>query len=291
MPAQSIACNPFVFRLRSVGTRSALSSILRVAIQHAQGENMRGRIIHYNSNDGKGLISADNKQHPFEIAQWQSETAPAVNAVVEFDSDGERPSAVRRVSDEALMKEKASELAGKLGKFGGAALQGAQGAAGTPEVGALLARVGKPALIAQAAFVVGALSMAFLKINSGFGPSQGFTLVGLSKFAEQTGLSMGSGLLVWLAIGSLLVPLFWRHRLAWLALLLPLIAVLKPIWDMSRAVNSMATDAGMGAEFSRAMAKQMDEMFSMGLGAWVCGLAGLCLAGIAVKRMLIGPPA
>ena len=79
---------------------------------------MRGRIIHYNSNDGKGLISADNKQYPFEIGHWQSETAPALNAVVEFDGTQERPTAIKRVPDEVIMRERASELAGKLSALG-----------------------------------------------------------------------------------------------------------------------------------------------------------------------------
>lgn len=248
---------------------------------------MRGRIVHYNNTEGKGLIAAANRQYPFEISQWQSEIAPAVNAVVELDIDGERPSAVRRVSDDVLVKEKASELAGKLGKLGGAALQGAQGAAAAPTVNGLLARVGKPALVAQGAFIVGALFLSFIKINGGFGPTQGFTLLGLSKLAETTGLSMGSGVLAWLAILSLLVPMFWHHRLAWLAPFLPLLAVLKPAWDVSAAVDKAAENSGLGS----AMAQQMSDMFSFGAGAWICGLAALCLTGIAIKRILLGTPA
>ena len=50
---------------------------------------MRGRIIHYNGADGKGLISADQRQIPFEISLWRSDTAPAVNQVVEMRLDGE----------------------------------------------------------------------------------------------------------------------------------------------------------------------------------------------------------
>lgn len=67
---------------------------------------MRGRIIHYNCNDGNGLLFAENKQYPFEIAQWQIGTAPTLNAVVDFDSDGERVTAVRGVSNEILTRGK-----------------------------------------------------------------------------------------------------------------------------------------------------------------------------------------
>ena len=248
---------------------------------------MRGRIIHYNGNDGRGLISADNKQYPFEVGQWQSETAPAINTVVDFDNDDERPMAVRRIADEVLMREKAGELAGKLGAFGGAALQSAQGAASNAQLGNPVARVGKPALVAQIAFAVGALFFAFLELGSSYGVSQGYTLSGLSKLSEQMGVSAGSGLLVWLAILSLLLPMFWHHRFAWLALLLPLLATLKPVWDISRAMSAMGD--GMGSEFSSAMSKQMSEMLDPGLGALVCVLAALVLAAIAVKRFLLTP--
>lgn len=248
---------------------------------------MRGRIIHYNGNDGKGLISADNKQYPFEIGQWQSESAPAINAVVEFDIDGDRPTAVRRIADDVLLREKAGELAGKLGALGGAALQSAQGAASHAQLGNPVARVGKPALIAQVAFAIGALFLAFVKLGSGYGMGQGYTLSGLSKLSEQMGVSAGSGLLVWLAILSLLVPMFWHHRLAWLALLLPLLATLKPVWDISRAMSALGE--GMGGEFSGAMAKQMADMIDPGLGALVCVLAALFLALVSVKRFLLTP--
>lgn len=252
---------------------------------------MRGRIIHYNSNDGKGLISALNKQYPFEIGQWQSESAPAVNTVVDFDNDDERPTAVRRVPDETLMREKASELAGKLGALGGAALQGAQGAASQTDLGNPVARVGKPAVIAHTAFVIGALFLAFVKIDSGFGPTQGHTLSGVSKMSEMMGVSAGSGLLVWMAILSLLVPMFWRNRFAWLALLLPVLATLKPAWDINSAMGDMGEgmNDALGGEFSTAMSKQISEMLDPGMGAFVCVIAALWLAAIAVKRFLLTP--
>lgn len=248
---------------------------------------MRGRIIHYNGNDGKGLISADNKQYPFEIGQWQSETAPAINTVVDFDNDGERPTAVHRIADEVLMREKAGEIAGKLGAFGGAALQSAQGAANNAQFGNPVARVGKPALVAQIVFTAGALFFAFVELGSGYGGGQGYTLSNLSKLSELMGVSAGSGPLVWLAILSLLVPMFWHHRFAWLALLLPLIATLKPLWDISRAM--FAVGQGMGAEFSSAMAENIVDMFEPGLGAVVCLLSALFLALISVKRFLLTP--
>jgi hypothetical protein len=247
---------------------------------------MRGRIIHYNGNDGKGLISADKRQYPFEIGQWQSETAPTLNAVVDFDSDGARPTAVRRVADEVLMREKAGELAGKLGAFGGAALHTAQSATTHARLGNTIELIGKPALIAHAVFVVGALFFAFIKIEA-MGPTQSRTLVNVSGGLEQMGMSTGGSLLVWLAILSLAMPMFWRNRFAWLAMLLPLLAVLKAAWDIRSAMSSMSS--GMGAEFSQAMAKQLSAMFHIGLGAYICAAAALVLAAICIKRFFLKP--
>lgn len=250
---------------------------------------MRGRIIHYNSNDGKGLISADNKQYPFEIGHWQSETAPALNAVVEFDGTEARPTSVKRVPDEVIMRERAGELAGKLSALGSGALQSAQGAAAHANVGNPIAFVGKPALIAQGAFAFGALFLSFVSLNTGMGLSPGFTLAGLSKLSEQMGMSMGSGVLVWLAIVSLAVPILWRNRLAWLALMLPLIATLMPVWNVYGAVHQIGANSGMGTDFSQMMAKQVSQMISLGLGAPVCFISALVLAAIALKRFLLAP--
>ena len=47
-------------------------------------EAMRGKIIHYNGNDGRGLVAADTRQIPFEIGQWRSDTAPSLNQIVDL---------------------------------------------------------------------------------------------------------------------------------------------------------------------------------------------------------------
>ena len=77
---------------------------------------MRGKIIHYNASDGKGLVAAAGQQFAFQIGQWRSDSAPAVNQTVEleFGEDGTLQS-LAKVADEILLREKASELAGRLG--------------------------------------------------------------------------------------------------------------------------------------------------------------------------------
>lgn len=261
---------------------------------------MRGRIIHYNAADGKGLVAAGQRQHPFEIVHWRSETAPAVNQAVDIGLDGEQLTSVTRVPDEILLKEKAEALAGRFGSAGAAALRGIGKAGGDAATGigaragggaaAHMARLGKPALIAHALFVVSAMFLPYLKIEPMFGPSRGFSLLGLSKLSEQFGSSIGGSFLPWLAILSIAVPVFWHRRWAWLALLLPLIATVKPFLDMLLAIQNASKglsefDARMGS----AIADQLLDMLDTGIGLWLCLAAALVLAAFALKRTLLPP--
>ena len=256
---------------------------------------MRGKVIHYNGNDGKGLIAAEGQQHPFEISQWHSDSAPAVNQTVELDLEQGKLVAVRRITEEALLKEKAGELAGKLGVAGNSALQslrqGATDAGASQVAGSWLQVLGKPLLAAHGVFAVSALFLSYLKIQNPMLPaSQGYSLVGLSKLSEQLGSSIGGSLLPWLAILSIGVPLFWRSRWAWLALLLPAVATFKPWLDIFLALSNVSEqvsqfDAGM----AQMMAEQLMEMLGTGAGFWLCLLSSLFIAAIAFKRVLLPP--
>jgi hypothetical protein len=63
---------------------------------------MRVRIVHYQPMEGKGLIASEGRQYAFSIAQWHSETAPALNGAVEFEIHHNRPVSIRRLSKIAL---------------------------------------------------------------------------------------------------------------------------------------------------------------------------------------------
>jgi hypothetical protein len=245
---------------------------------------MRGRIIHYHGADGHGLISADGKQFSFGIADWRGAIAPALNALVEFEPEGDRAATIYLVSDEAQLREKAGELAGKLGAMGNFAIaHGSKHAAALTEA-APWKRIETPVLIAHLAFCFGALFFTF--VGTRFG--QSYTLAGLSKLFEQMGASAGGGLLVWLAILSILLPMLWRHRLAACALFLPLLATVKPMWDFRRAFGAAFGAGGdrLPAAMSRAMNEQISQMLSIGLGAWICVLAALVLAAFALRRLV-----
>jgi hypothetical protein len=256
---------------------------------------MRGRIIHYNGNDGRGLIAADNRQLPFEIAHWRSDTAPAVNLMVELSMAGEALESVTRVPDDVLLKEKAGQFASKLGTAGGAALQSIKDAA-PPSTAATAAgawqSLGKPLLIAHGAFVVTALFLPFIAIQSPFGiGGKSFSLTGLSEASEAMGASVGGAFWPWLGILSIALPVFWRNRFAWLALLLPLFAAVKPAIDLAlaaRKASEQMSDA-LGADVGRQIAKQIADMLHIGVGAWICVLAALLIAAIGIKRVLLPP--
>ncbi len=253
---------------------------------------MRGKIIHYNPNEAKGLVSAQGVQYSFTIAQWRSDTAPAVNAVVDFELTEDTVSEVRNVSDDALLKEKAAEFAEKLGALGGKALGDAKTAAKSINDNGgsnVLDFYGKPLLIAHGGFAFSAIFLPFIKINTGFG-SKAFSLTELSKIQEMMGASLGGGALTWIAILAIVVPFFWRNKFSWLLLLFPLLAVLQPVWGVMQAISDAEKQMGgmLGGEFGSQMAKQMSSMFDIGFGAIVCFIAAALLAVIGVKRFILG---
>jgi len=257
---------------------------------------MRGKIIHYNGADGKGLIAADQRQIPFNISHWRSDTAPAINQVVDVALLGDALDSVTRVTDDVLLKEKAEHFAGKLGSAGGAALQSLKQA--TPpgmsgDRAGALQFLGKPLLVAHGLFVFAALLLPFLSINPlGLG-GKSFTLAGLAEASEAMGTSVGGAVWVWLAILSIALPVFWRHRMAWLALLLPLFAAIKPGIDLALATSKATSALGdsFEAQLQRQIVEQLIDALQIGIGAWVCVLAALVVALIGIKRVLLPPTA
>lgn len=81
---------------------------------------MRGRIIHYSPNDGKGLIAAaDGQQYPLEISQWRSGLAPRVNQVVDLEPHGNRARAVALVPATTLLRESLQRTCRRIGNWFG----------------------------------------------------------------------------------------------------------------------------------------------------------------------------
>jgi hypothetical protein len=67
---------------------------------------MRGTIVHYNANDGRGLIAArDGGQYPFGIETWRSNVSPRPDQVVDVAVEGRQATAVVLVPRSARLAE------------------------------------------------------------------------------------------------------------------------------------------------------------------------------------------
>ncbi|HEV8611982.1 MAG TPA: hypothetical protein VGQ73_00645 [Gemmatimonadales bacterium] len=225
---------------------------------------MRGRILQYNGSDGSGVITADGQQYRFTIAAWKSETAPAVGKTVELVLVGDQVQTVTLVGDDVLLREKTAELTGKLGGLVGDLTK--RGGAG----GSLVARYGVPLLVAYAVFLISTLAFNALSMQM-LGVKQGVSLFDLGKAFAASGGGGGGGvkLLLLLAYASIATPLVWPDKRAWLALLLPLLAVLWGFLSIRRAMSG---------------AGPMSELFSYGLGFYLAVIAAVVLAVGAWQR-------
>jgi len=263
---------------------------------------MRGRILQYNGTDGTGTIAADNQQYKFDIGMWKSATAPTVGKTVDLVVEDSRLSAVTIVPDDVLLREKTAELGGKLstlvsgigksaGASGGAAppppstnatggaavMAGAApglNLAGNP----IVQRYGTLTLGAYAVYLIGTLALNAISITF-LGTSQGKPLYDIANLMSQIGGGGGVKFMLIIAYASIAVPLVWKDRRAWLALVLPLLAVLGAIWSGIHAINSAAGGFGGGNGGPSA-----SDLFSLGFGFYVSLAAGLVLAWCGVQR-------
>lgn len=252
---------------------------------------MRGKILQYNGTDGSGVIVADGQQYRFDIAIWKGNAAPAVGKTVELSlSDGVLGSVIP-VADDVILKEKAAELKDKFGGLMGGLSAGlAKGGdgttAGAPSAGAtsasgILAFYGRNLLIAYVAFLLGTLAFNAISITF-FGASQGKPLYDLATLLSQMGGAGGVKLLLLLGYASIAVPYFWRVRRGWLALGLPLLAVLWALWSGVHAVSGMSGGFGGGND-----GPGFFDLFSFGFGFYLSLAAALYLAVTGFKRFLL----
>jgi hypothetical protein len=264
---------------------------------------MRGKIIQYNGADGSGTIVVDSKQYPFVLAAWRGDSAPTINKTVEVTFDGDAIVAITAVGDDVLFKEKAAELGGKFGaslsklrasipasggEAAGTAAAPAAGAApttaadGTPPnnpltVNTIFERYGKPTLIAYALFLIG--SLFFNAVAISMGPvNAGKSFFDVASVFSQMGASGGGSIKLLLILGyfGIALPMVWRDRRAWFALVIPLLAVLWAIYSVLHTLDSL------GNEFSSGMG----DAFSLGFGFYLTLLAAIALAGLGIKRSL-----
>lgn len=76
---------------------------------------MKGKILDYNIQESKGLISGENSErYEFSNSEWKSEKAPAVGQTVDFEIDGNNAKGIylesSNIFDSNDIKEKISQI-------------------------------------------------------------------------------------------------------------------------------------------------------------------------------------
>jgi len=234
---------------------------------------MRGTIIMWSGD--KGVIAAADKRYDFNINQWQAPVAPAANMTVEVQvSDSGTLTSATPVSEADLAKEKLNQM----------------GAQGSKVAQAVFADVGRDVAIAYGVFLIAALFMSVVG-GGGFLGNISITLADLlSGNMGLSGIVGGSGkgtFLVLIATATIAVPHYWKHKLAPLALCVPLLFTLYafyPIYQQYSQAKAQAAQAG--ALFGGEAARNFDSGFSLGLGAYAVLAAGAYLAFRGITRYL-----
>ncbi|EIL94323.1 hypothetical protein [Rhodanobacter spathiphylli] len=253
---------------------------------------MRGKIIQYNGADGTGTLVVDGRQHRFTLDAWRAYSAPTTNKVVDVTLDNDLVTAVAAVGDDVLLREKASELGSKFGTLlhkipttlpsdmaTRATARGADTPAGAPGDaaigGSIIERYGKPILLAYLLFLIGTLALDAVSVSA-FGQGMGKSLFDIASLMSQLGGHGGGSIkmLLLVAYASIAMPMLWRNRSAWLALAMPLLALLWAIFSTIHALDSLG----------RGVADGMSDFFSIGFGFYLSLVAALALAALGMKR-------
>ncbi|WP_028452407.1 hypothetical protein [Chitinilyticum aquatile] len=253
-----------------------------------------GKIIHYNQNEGKGIINADGQPHEFHIQQWRGNEAPRLNASVRIELAETGEMAIHPLAvAPAIDTEQLAALGGQLGQtfkqHGG-------------NMGArLLSLHGIPVLAAYAVFVFSGLFLTLITTGNGLA-------VSLHSWSDSLGREgVGNSLtqvVFWLSVVSIAAPLFVRHKLTPLLLCLPLLTGLLVMYDfyslysfartaMEQMYGSLSGFGGLGKAIAERANEEISSQLSFGkvlskagLGFYGMQIAGACLALLGITRCL-----
>lgn len=256
---------------------------------------MRGKIIHYNANDGKGLIAAGESQLAFNISQWSSDSAPSVNQAVDVSTNEDgSPARVALVDTQTLAKEKFRHFAAQGGSQGQEAAIQAKAL-----LGHISRRMGMSVMTVCAILIVAWFLMPALSVNTGYAGKTlsvsdvlGLDLKSGSSFGFWSFLGLVSVLLPWLAS--------WLHA-RWASffygapLLMVVLAYAHVRWQMHEGVvRAMKQAEALGGPQAKAMmqgmvdqmAARIDKAISYEFGFWVVLLLSLYLAAVGIKQYI-----
>jgi hypothetical protein len=251
----------------------------------------RGRVLR-DPSAGSGLLMVEGQQYPFALdGTWKS-AVPATTGLavdVDFDTQG-MIREITAIPDGQLAKEQA-EIALTAAKEKGAAL-----------ASNLVEKFGLPALIAEAALIVGWFFLTAVSVQIPLAGKLEFTFWQVLGFLNANNVlevlerngHPSTGIYGFLALACLAGPLvhyFWKDKRAVLGGALPLaFMVIVGLMVRSSLQSAMGGDAGSGGlgDMQQQIQEEMSKAISLGMGIYVSALAALYFAGAAVKRFLAG---
>lgn len=260
----------------------------------------RGRIMTYQAS-GLGTVSMDGVQYPFDVSKhWRSDTAPALNAVVDvcLDASGAIET-LHAVSTQQLAQEDMA-IAAKLARAKGQQLWSkAVAMLGLP----VLASIG---VLLAGAFLFNVLDMRLYGNSSfSFWEMLGMPIDNLERLSQGTRSSFTSGRFFFLlAISACCASLFIHNAKAALGKAAPLLFLLIYSARLTMTIRDSvnASTAGvqslLGGRNNEIASRMADEMLSQvwhsmsfGVGAYLLLASATVLAAYGYgeyKRKTIG---
>jgi hypothetical protein len=238
---------------------------------------MRGKVLMWSGEHG--VATAKGQRYDFDINHWQGNVAPAANMTVEIATADGKLGSVTPVNPDELAREKLAVVTGEGGEY----------------AKAIFADVGKDVAIGYGAFFVIAMFVSLISANGYIDVK--VTLADLlSGDMARAALGGGSGkgvLLVLFATATIVVPCFWKHRLAPLAFSVPLLFTALAFWPLHRQQRQQQEAVEAMGEFGQAMSQMAEQMGAqtsafdaIGIGAWLLVATVIFLAFKGITRFL-----
>ncbi len=238
---------------------------------------MRGTIIMWSGE--KGVVTSAGQRYDFDINHWQANVAPAANMTTDLIvADGKLVS-LTPVNEADLAKEKLAAMTGEGSRY----------------AKAIFENVGKDVAIGYGLFFIIALFVSLISVEGPFQVKIMLTDL-LSGDMARAALGGGNGkglFLVLLATATIAVPYFWKHKVAPLAFIVPLLFTFTGFWPLYKqhraqqeAIDAMGEFGQMMGQMGEQMGANTGPFDSLGIGAWLLFATVIFLAFKGLMRYL-----
>ena len=238
---------------------------------------MRGTIIMWSGE--KGVVTSAGQRYDFDINHWQANVAPAANMTTDLIvADGKLVS-LTPVNEADLAKEKLAAMTGQGSRY----------------AKAIFENVGKDVAIGYGLFFIIALFVSLISVEGPFQVKIMLTDL-LSGDMARAALGGGNGkglFLVLLATATIAVPYFWKHKVAPLAFIVPLLFTFTGFWPLYKQHRAQQEAIDAMGEFGQMMGQMGEQMDanngpfdSLGIGAWLLFATVIFLAFKGLMRYL-----